>query len=97
MLHVANLPKINFVYIDEVQVQKNQKKGRERGGAKERKGENNHFLSFFVQDLTQAQLLVFSYVCDNLKGFVFAGDTAQTIARGMLSYNISASFVLCAI
>eukprot|EP00026_Physarum_polycephalum_P000228 Phypoly_transcript_00228.p1 GENE.Phypoly_transcript_00228~~Phypoly_transcript_00228.p1 ORF type:complete len:1460 (+),score=271.79 Phypoly_transcript_00228:484-4380(+) len=53
VLPVAVLPKINFVYIDE------------------------------VQDLTQAQLLVFRYICDNLKGFVFAGDTAQTIARGV--------------
>lgn len=53
VLPVVAMPKVNFVYIDE------------------------------VQDLTQAQLLLFSYICDNLKGFVFAGDTAQTIARGV--------------
>lgn len=77
------------------------KKTKKRGGREEEqrkgRGKITIFFLFFVQDLTQAQLLVFSYVCDNLKGFVFAGDTAQTIARGMLSYNISASFVLCAI
>jgi superfamily I DNA/RNA helicase len=37
-----------------------------------------------VQDLTQAQLALFKFVCRNLEGgFVFAGDTAQTIARGV--------------
>lgn len=34
-----------------------------------------------VQDLTPAQLALFQFVCPNLKGFVFAGDTAQTVSR----------------
>lgn len=33
-----------------------------------------------VQDLTPAQLSLFQFVCPNLKGFVFAGDTAQTVS-----------------
>ncbi|XP_072151284.1 LOW QUALITY PROTEIN: uncharacterized protein [Setaria viridis] len=37
-----------------------------------------------VQDLTMSQLALLKYVCRNFKeGFVFAGDTAQTIARGI--------------
>ncbi|GAQ79821.1 tRNA-splicing endonuclease positive effector [Klebsormidium nitens] len=37
-----------------------------------------------VQDLTQAQLALFKFVCAHIEGgFVFAGDTAQTIARGV--------------
>lgn len=37
-----------------------------------------------VQDLTQAQIAVLRFVCSNVEsGFVFAGDTAQTIARGV--------------
>lgn len=37
-----------------------------------------------VQDLTMRQLSLFKYVCRNVDGgFVFAGDTAQTIARGV--------------
>lgn len=37
-----------------------------------------------VQDLTQAQLALFKFVCAHHEaGFVFAGDTAQTIARGV--------------
>jgi hypothetical protein len=37
-----------------------------------------------VQDLTMAQIALLKYVCRNFKeGFVFAGDTAQTIARGI--------------
>ncbi|ONK71074.1 uncharacterized protein A4U43_C04F4450 [Asparagus officinalis] len=37
-----------------------------------------------VQDLTMRQISLFKYVCKNFsEGFVFAGDTAQTIARGV--------------
>ncbi|CAI5462122.1 unnamed protein product [Closterium sp. Yama58-4] len=37
-----------------------------------------------VQDLTQAQIAIFRFLCANTSdGFVFAGDTAQTIARGV--------------
>uniref|UniRef100_A0A453CVB8 UvrD-like helicase ATP-binding domain-containing protein n=2 Tax=Aegilops tauschii TaxID=37682 RepID=A0A453CVB8_AEGTS len=37
-----------------------------------------------VQDLTMTQIALLKYVCRNMKeGFVFAGDTAQTIARGI--------------
>ncbi|KAL2892242.1 TPR and ankyrin repeat-containing protein 1 [Bienertia sinuspersici] len=37
-----------------------------------------------VQDLTMKQLALFKYICKNVdEGFVFAGDTAQTIARGV--------------
>ncbi|CAM0902999.1 unnamed protein product [Alopecurus aequalis] len=37
-----------------------------------------------VQDLTMTQIALLKYVCRNLKeGFLFAGDTAQTIARGI--------------
>eukprot|EP00597_Dinobryon_sp_UTEXLB2267_P014593 CAMPEP_0170119096 /NCGR_PEP_ID=MMETSP0020_2-20130122/14169_1 /TAXON_ID=98059 /ORGANISM="Dinobryon sp., Strain UTEXLB2267" /LENGTH=3522 /DNA_ID=CAMNT_0010348355 /DNA_START=356 /DNA_END=10924 /DNA_ORIENTATION=- len=36
-----------------------------------------------VQDLVPAQIALFKFVCKNLKGFVFAGDTAQTIAHGV--------------
>jgi ATP-dependent exoDNAse (exonuclease V) beta subunit len=37
-----------------------------------------------VQDLSMSQIALFKYVCRNFKeGFVFAGDTAQTIARGI--------------
>ncbi|XP_057251294.1 uncharacterized protein LOC130589375 [Beta vulgaris subsp. vulgaris] len=37
-----------------------------------------------VQDLTLKQLALFKYICNNVEeGFVFAGDTAQTIARGV--------------
>ncbi|XP_052204547.1 uncharacterized protein LOC127809633 [Diospyros lotus] len=37
-----------------------------------------------VQDLTMRQIALFKYVCRNVEeGFVFAGDTAQTIARGI--------------
>lgn len=32
-----------------------------------------------VQDLTPAQISLFQFVCGNPKGFVFAGDTAQTV------------------
>ncbi|XP_042503955.1 uncharacterized protein LOC122081053 isoform X2 [Macadamia integrifolia] len=37
-----------------------------------------------VQDLTMRQIALFKYICRNSSdGFVFAGDTAQTIARGI--------------
>ncbi len=36
-----------------------------------------------VQDLTQTQIAILKYVCQNEKGFVFGGDTAQTIASGV--------------
>ncbi|PIN12997.1 RNA helicase [Handroanthus impetiginosus] len=37
-----------------------------------------------VQDLTMRQISLFRYICNNVdEGFVFSGDTAQTIARGI--------------
>ncbi|KAF8031623.1 hypothetical protein BT93_D0747 [Corymbia citriodora subsp. variegata] len=37
-----------------------------------------------VQDLTKRQISLFKYICRNVDGgFVFSGDTAQTIARGI--------------
>ncbi|KAF8398785.1 hypothetical protein HHK36_014643 [Tetracentron sinense] len=37
-----------------------------------------------VQDLTMRQIALFKYICRNFdEGFVFSGDTAQTIARGI--------------
>jgi superfamily I DNA/RNA helicase len=37
-----------------------------------------------VQDLTLSQISLFKYICKNVEeGFVFSGDTAQTIARGI--------------
>lgn len=37
-----------------------------------------------VQDLTMAQILLFKYTCRNVEeGFIFCGDTAQTIGRGI--------------
>ncbi|XP_024027743.1 TPR and ankyrin repeat-containing protein 1 [Morus notabilis] len=37
-----------------------------------------------VQDLTMGQIALFRHVCRNVEGgFVFAGDTAQTIAKGI--------------
>ncbi|CAA0833261.1 P-loop containing nucleoside triphosphate hydrolases superfamily protein [Striga hermonthica] len=37
-----------------------------------------------VQDLTMRQISLFQYICKNVdEGFVFSGDTAQTIARGI--------------
>lgn len=36
-----------------------------------------------VQDLTMRQISLFKHICKNVdEGFVFSGDTAQTIARG---------------
>jgi superfamily I DNA/RNA helicase len=37
-----------------------------------------------VQDLSMRQISLFKYICLNVdEGFIFAGDTAQTIARGI--------------
>ncbi|KAG8369518.1 hypothetical protein BUALT_Bualt14G0021900 [Buddleja alternifolia] len=37
-----------------------------------------------VQDLNMRQISLFRYICKNVdEGFVFSGDTAQTIARGI--------------
>ncbi|KAB1205205.1 putative helicase MAGATAMA 3 [Morella rubra] len=37
-----------------------------------------------VQDLTLSQIALFKYICKNVEeGFVFSGDTAQTISRGI--------------
>ncbi|XP_065632688.1 uncharacterized protein LOC111996915 isoform X2 [Quercus suber] len=37
-----------------------------------------------VQDLTLSQIALFKYICKNVEeGFVFSGDTAQTIAKGV--------------
>ncbi|KAL8483086.1 hypothetical protein ACS0TY_025947 [Phlomoides rotata] len=37
-----------------------------------------------VQDLSMKQISLFRYICKNVdEGFVFSGDTAQTIARGI--------------
>ncbi|MCO5576944.1 hypothetical protein L7F22_030765 [Adiantum nelumboides] len=37
-----------------------------------------------VQDFTAAQISLFSFLCSNpTEGYIFAGDTAQTIARGI--------------
>ncbi|KAK6931708.1 DNA2/NAM7 helicase-like, C-terminal, partial [Dillenia turbinata] len=37
-----------------------------------------------VQDLTMKQIALFKYVCRNVdEGYVFSGDTAQTIAKGV--------------
>ncbi|KAL6295347.1 hypothetical protein ACE6H2_003489 [Prunus campanulata] len=37
-----------------------------------------------VQDLTMSQIALFKHMCSNVEeGFIFSGDTAQTIARGI--------------
>ncbi|CAN1143681.1 TPR and ankyrin repeat-containing protein 1 [Linum perenne] len=37
-----------------------------------------------VQDLTMRQIAIFKHVCKNInEGYIFSGDTAQTIARGI--------------
>ncbi|ONI29819.1 hypothetical protein PRUPE_1G215600 [Prunus persica] len=37
-----------------------------------------------VQDLTMSQIALFKHMCINIEvGFIFSGDTAQTIARGI--------------
>eukprot|EP01040_Poterioochromonas_malhamensis_P008338 gene8338-9018_t len=35
-----------------------------------------------VRDITMLQLAILKFVCSDWKAFFFAGDTAQTIARG---------------
>ncbi|KAJ4710301.1 UvrD-like Helicase, ATP-binding domain, P-loop containing nucleoside triphosphate hydrolase [Melia azedarach] len=49
------------------------------------KGDEIHFVYVDeVQDLTMSQIALFKYICRNVEGgFVFSGDTAQTIARGI--------------
>ncbi|XP_044475821.1 uncharacterized protein LOC123203512 isoform X2 [Mangifera indica] len=48
-------------------------------------GDEIHFVYVDeVQDLTVSQIALFKYICKNVEeGFVFSGDTAQTIARGV--------------
>ncbi|KAL6192409.1 hypothetical protein ACLB2K_033499 [Fragaria x ananassa] len=47
-------------------------------------GEINFVYIDEVQDLPMSQIALFKYVCSNVEeGFVFSGDTAQTIARGI--------------
>ncbi|PRQ41351.1 putative tetratricopeptide-like helical domain, uvrD-like Helicase, ATP-binding protein [Rosa chinensis] len=37
-----------------------------------------------VQDLTMSQIMLFKHICSNVEeGFVFSGDTAQTISKGI--------------
>ena len=49
------------------------------------KGDEMHFVYVDeVQDLTSSQIALFKYICKNVEeGFVFSGDTAQTIAKGI--------------
>ncbi|KAF5747513.1 hypothetical protein HS088_TW05G00235 [Tripterygium wilfordii] len=49
------------------------------------KGDEVHFVYIDeVQDLTMSQIALFKYICRNVEeGFIFSGDTAQTIARGI--------------
>ncbi|MED6110877.1 hypothetical protein PIB30_047024 [Stylosanthes scabra] len=51
--------------------------------SKRYEGDEMHFVYIDeVQDLTMSQTALFKYVCQNVEeGFVFSGDTAQTIAR----------------
>ncbi|KAL7258164.1 hypothetical protein ACSBR1_004309 [Camellia fascicularis] len=48
-------------------------------------GDEIHFVFVDeVQDLSMKQIALFKYVCRNFsEGFVFSGDTAQTIAKGI--------------
>ncbi|KAL2559236.1 TPR and ankyrin repeat-containing protein 1 [Forsythia ovata] len=47
-------------------------------------GEKMDFYVDEVQDLTTTQISLFRYICKNVdEGFVFSGDTAQTIAKGV--------------
>ncbi|CAI8586619.1 unnamed protein product [Vicia faba] len=48
-------------------------------------GDEMHFVYIDeVQDLTMSQIALFKYVCQNVQeGFIFCGDPAQTIARGI--------------
>jgi hypothetical protein len=45
-----------------------------------------------VQDLTPAQLALFKHVGHNNKGFVFAGDTAQTVSFNAIQFIFSFEF-----
>ncbi|KAM3753517.1 hypothetical protein ACB098_03G099900 [Castanea mollissima] len=49
------------------------------------KGDEMHFVYVDeVQDLTLSQMALFKYICKNVEeGFVFSGDTAQTIVKGI--------------
>ncbi|KAL4575598.1 hypothetical protein LXL04_022446 [Taraxacum kok-saghyz] len=49
------------------------------------KGDVMHFVYIDeVQDLSMRQIFLFKYISQNVdEGFIFAGDTAQTIARGI--------------
>ncbi|KAL2322364.1 hypothetical protein Fmac_026743 [Flemingia macrophylla] len=49
------------------------------------KGDQMHYVYIDeVQDLTMAQIALFKHVCRNVEeGFVFCGDTAQTVGRGI--------------
>nr|POE80701.1 tpr and ankyrin repeat-containing protein 1 [Quercus suber] len=49
------------------------------------KGDEMHFVYVDeVQDLTLSQIALFKYICKNVEeGFVFSGDTAQTISKGI--------------
>ncbi|KAK7400973.1 hypothetical protein VNO78_12282 [Psophocarpus tetragonolobus] len=49
------------------------------------KGDVMHFVYIDeVQDLTMAQIALFKHICRNVEeGFVFCGDTAQTVGRGI--------------
>ncbi|KAL0005033.1 hypothetical protein SO802_012594 [Lithocarpus litseifolius] len=50
-----------------------------------RYGDNMDFVYIDeVQDLSMRQVALFKYLCKNVaEGFIFSGDTAQTIARGI--------------
>ncbi|RHN66698.1 putative uvrD-like Helicase, ATP-binding domain, P-loop containing nucleoside triphosphate hydrolase [Medicago truncatula] len=56
-----------------------------RLGTEKYKGDVMNFVFIDeVQDLTMAQILLFKHICRNVEeGFVFCGDTAQTIGRGI--------------
>jgi len=46
-----------------------------------------------VQDLTMAQIGLFKYICRNVKeGFVFCGDTAQTVGRDLRFKDVRSLF-----
>ncbi|KAF3974968.1 hypothetical protein CMV_001742 [Castanea mollissima] len=49
------------------------------------KGDEMHFVYVDeVQDLTLSQIALFKYICKNVEGgFVFSGDTAQKIVKGI--------------
>ncbi|KAK7316642.1 hypothetical protein RJT34_00257 [Clitoria ternatea] len=53
--------------------------------SKRYKADEMHFVYIDeVQDLTMAQIELFKYICKNVEeGYVFCGDTAQTVGRGI--------------